>query len=1048
MTTEELILPYKLEQHLTEICNSSATYKNLLSVWNINKKMCQDVLNTVVMNYPHYTNHDVSHCEAIITNIEMLLGEKVIRALSPTDTWLLLQAAYLHDIGMVIECKKIEQNWESKEFQEYLHEMEDSNDDSMAKNAKFINSLGDKLGKKENVSSWPVHVRNAVTLLIAEYYRRQHAETSGSYVKDMGSMFHLDFSFNNLIQELLIQLLGDIICLHTQSGRKILDLDYRTNGFNADYAHPRFIAQMLRMGDLLDADNNRFNSTNEFVFGEIPDSSKSHWEKHKSARHILITPDIIEYRADCESEQVYRETRNFLSWLKEEVEFWALNWKAIMPKNINGSAPKLGKCELLLNGVPDIQGLSDLQFSISPEKAFEVIEGADIYDDKAVFLREIIQNALDACKLQLWRDLLEGRYKSWIDKNVKNVKELQPFEIEKGVFNNYGIEVNLYDYDNDHIKIVVKDNGIGLSVEQLKKICNVGVSYLDDKKRKAEIESMPLWLRPTAGFGIGLQSVFLVANEFEIFSKAAGEEGIYAKVTSRRRNGYVQVSRSDKLRSQGTEVHVVVPRNLDINVETSKYIKTEYDPFSNKENVIYYKIWDMLHTTIEKTYFPVTVSFNDVTNTIQAESFEELKKSISNERYMFRMLPEYGMEIWDKQTYTKFYIALANEYYIEESSYFFKGMKLESHIFLEPPGVIMDIDFYGLDAKKTLTLNRKQIKKEARNKISEISDLAVQFYFTEIEESLLMEKEGRNDEEINQIYTYWCTFSLPKKLELLSTYKNTFEKVNKCVNVLEKNSENGFIERKINFKEVMVRLNQTLIISNLDDYTQYGYDSIRLSVDTIKQIVNKNKVPFPMIVVDKNFTEQLNCSFFEKIIFIPEGKGLLMGLPTSEKIKLPIAVDEKTNKYLVKQLLKPSKLQGLYIFGRVSTRRYAIATKEYEPICTSQVPFGISGMIHESTSYIISPVTIKQWETNKNLEENKFVEMICSCKEFLNLVDYVYEHQLEAGKYMKQKIKEEYERLIREQYRIMKEDESENEAKNEHEKDAESHGEKERDKEN
>lgn len=105
-------------------------------------------------------------------------------------------------------------------------------------------------------------------------------------------------------------------------------------------------------------------------------------------------------------------------------------------------------------------------------------------------------------------------------------------------------------------------------------------------------------------------------------------------------------------------------------------------------------------------------------------------------------------------------------------------------------------------------------------------------------------------------------------------------------------------------------------------------------------------------------------------------------------------------------------------------------------------------MIHESTSYIISPVTIKQWETNKNLEENKFVEMICSCKEFLNLVDYVYEHQLEAGKYMKQKIKEEYERLIREQYRIMKEDESENEAKNEHEKDAESHGEKERDKEN
>ena len=101
---ERRLLSYKLEQHLVEVCNNS-TYADLLSVWNINKKMCQDVLSTVVMNYPHYTKHDISHCEAIITNIEMLLGEDAIRALSPTDTWLLLHAAYLHDIGMAVECK-------------------------------------------------------------------------------------------------------------------------------------------------------------------------------------------------------------------------------------------------------------------------------------------------------------------------------------------------------------------------------------------------------------------------------------------------------------------------------------------------------------------------------------------------------------------------------------------------------------------------------------------------------------------------------------------------------------------------------------------------------------------------------------------------------------------------------------------------------------------------------------------------------------------------------------------------------------------------------
>lgn len=284
MTKDNIVLPYKLEQHLTEICKENPTYINLLSVWNINKKMCQDALSTVVINYPHYTRHDVSHCEAIITNIEMLLGEEAIRLLSPTDTWLLLHAAYLHDIGMVIECKRIEDNWESKEFQDYLHAAENSLDDSLAENAKLINSFEEKRDKGKSVLAWPVRVRYAVTLLIADYYRKEHAVDSRSYLEDMGNAFHIDLGYNGLIQQRLINLLADIAYLHTESNDKLLELDYRTNGFNADYAHPRFLAQMLRMGDLLDADNNRFNASNEIVFGEIPESSRNHWEKHMSAR--------------------------------------------------------------------------------------------------------------------------------------------------------------------------------------------------------------------------------------------------------------------------------------------------------------------------------------------------------------------------------------------------------------------------------------------------------------------------------------------------------------------------------------------------------------------------------------------------------------------------------------------------------------------------------------------------------------------------------------------------------------------------------------------
>lgn len=1020
---ERRLLSYKLEQHLVEVCNNS-TYANLLSVWNINKKMCQDVLSTVVMNYPHYTKHDISHCEAIITNIEMLLGEDAIRVLSPTDTWLLLHAAYLHDIGMAVECKKIEENWESKEFQDYLHELENSNDDSLAENAKFINSLGDKLGEKEDVIAWPVRVRYAVILLIADYYRRQHAEDSKAYIKHMGSAFQIDLGSNGLIQQRLIMLLGDIVCLHTESSQKILDLDYRTNGFNADYAHPRFLAQMLRMGDLLDADNNRFNPVNESVFGEIPESSKTHWEKHASARHILITPDIIEYRADCSKLEVYRETRVFLSWLKEEVNFWALNWKNIMPETIKGSAPRLGKCELLLDGVPDIQGLSDLRFSISPEKAFEVIEGSNIYEDRFVFLREVIQNALDACKIQLWRDISEGRYESWISRTGDG--EVQPFEIKKKVFKNYKVEVRLSDYNDDDLKIVIKDNGIGLSAEQLKKICDVGVSYSGDKRRKEEIESMPLWLRPTAGFGIGLQSIFLIAESFEIYSKSSVEEGIHARVESRRRNGYVQITKSNELKSQGTEIHIIIPRNLDfkfaLSGNTYEYIEKCYDPFSGRKDLLYYKIWDVLRETMGGTYFPVQLFFgDDLVDTIKPHVFKELKDCSSTKRYMFKRVSGYEMELWDTGTCARMHISLQEEYELYNNRYLFKGMEMQANSRLMARGIWFDADFYGLDTKKTLALDRKRIRNEAINEINEIVNSAIHFFLDEIEKTLLGEKKDRKKADYNQIYTYWCIVSLEKKMELLEKYKQVFQKVEMKVAVLKNKENNGFSKAELDFKEVVADLQKTAAIQNLSLYMEHKAFTERVNKKLIISILNKKPIPFSMVIIDKNFTEVINSSDCSKIMTISEGDNVLYLVTYSTKKKeLPEMENSETKDYLLSTLLTGNRSSLHYGLHGGSMRRFITGVREYEPLCTTEVPFGIDGEWYHSIGYIISPVTISQWESNKHLGAGDFVDSVCAGEEFINLVDYVYLHQIEEKKYSKEEITNHYKGFIEEIYTINK----------------------------
>ena len=816
----------------------------------------------------------------------------------------------------------------------------------------------------------------------------------------------------------MILLLADIVCLHTKSSKKVLDLDYRTNGFNADYVHPRFLAQMLRMGDLLDVDNNRFNTTNETVFGEIPESSKNHWEKHMSARHMLITPDIIEYRADCSKPEVYRETRFFLSWLKEEIEFWTLNWKNIMPENIKGSAPRLGTCELLLNGVPDIQGLSDLRFTISSEKAFEVIEGANIYDDKFIFLRELIQNALDACKIQLWRDILENRYKAWIVQNNKS--EIQPFDIEHKVYENYEIKVILCSYSDTHFEIVIKDNGTGLSAEQFKQICNVGTSYLGNKSRKKEVSDMPLWIRPTAGFGIGLQSIFLIAEEFEIYSKSSGNEGIYARVSSGRKNGYVQISTSDKLKCQGTEIHVVLPRDLEFKYSlggnTYNYIERNYDPFSEEKTLLYYKIWDVFRDTMWNTYFPIQLYFeNELVETIEPQHFQKLEKCDKKKRYHYFIDSDYSMELWDNNTCTKMKIYLQEAYRQYNNRHYFKGMETDK-VRLETKGIWYEVDFYGLDTKKTLSLDRKRIKKEALKQIQEILDSAIHFYLEVVEETLFAKKEERTEKEYNQIYTYWCICSVKKKKELLSKYQEIFKNITVDVDVLEKNGS-VYQNVKIDFKQVMSDLNDMATIKNLSTFMKRKTFEECVNIELIKNILDTQGVTFTIVVVDKNFTEVLSFLYSEKIAVVSAGDGYMyLTVHSIQENKLPHTLDAKSKKFLLSSMLKRNKSTHRYGFISPSMRRYIMGIADYETICTSVVPFGVDGEWYRSIGYIIAPFTVEQWENNRHLSIDEFEKTICESKEFQNLISYTFEHQMQGGKYSREDIRKRYIDLIRELY--------------------------------
>lgn len=128
-----------------------------------------------------------------------------------------------------------------------------------------------------------------------------------------------------------------------------------------------------------------------------------------------------------------------------------------------------------------------------------------IYTNKEIFLRELISNASDAV------DKLY--FKSLTDSSI---------EVEK---DDLSIHVS---FDKDARVIVVSDNGIGMTKDELDK--NLGtIAHSDSQEFKSEnAESQGADVDIIGQFGVGFYSSFMVAKSVRVVSRAYGEEEAYA----------------------------------------------------------------------------------------------------------------------------------------------------------------------------------------------------------------------------------------------------------------------------------------------------------------------------------------------------------------------------------------------------------------------------------------------------------------------------------------------------------------------------------------
>jgi hypothetical protein len=187
-----------------------------------------------------------------------------------------------------------------------------------------------------------------------------------------------------------------------------------------------------------------------------------------------------------------------------------------------------------------------LRFQIAEEKIREFLIGRQLYGDPSLAIRELYQNALDACR---WRATRQ-RYLELTDKHPGPWTGLIQFR--------EGTD------DGGRPYIECEDNGVGMDLNTIKHVfANAGERFVygqDFRADQADWDIVHLRMVPNSQFGIGVFSYFMLADEIILTTRhqdrygVAEKQGYEVRIVSS--GSLFQVKPASDLTAAGTRVRL------------------------------------------------------------------------------------------------------------------------------------------------------------------------------------------------------------------------------------------------------------------------------------------------------------------------------------------------------------------------------------------------------------------------------------------------------------------------------------------------------------
>lgn len=687
----------RIEKRLKFLAEQNPNYSLLWAQWEFDKKLLSRALNTVSRDFPHYSLHDSSHSSTIITQIEKVIEPNIDR-LSATDCWLILEACYWHDAGMIITNEEKKRLLNDPNFYFYLKEVSEGGGELAAHAAEIIGF------KKENDIAKALNISNSLTFIIADFFRKIHAERSGLNVNEPLRV-NIYSPRTSLIPQRLFNFVSQIVQCHGKEPQEILSLAKYNDGMDAeDYAHPRYVAALLRIGDLLDIDDGRFCPTLLANIGSVPKSSLDHQEKHASIKHLLINNDVIEIRAECEQYGAYQAQQSWFDYIQKEFDYQKRVWNEIVPENDYRALPTIGFLSCIIRGYVAIDGEIP-KITLNSERVYEYITGSQIYSERYPFVREVIQNSIDATIYKLWSDLIDSE-------DIINLSEIYKRNIFNEKLSNYTIEIKCSEVQNGHGSLqdcfYVKDSGTGMSLDDIKKILIVGSESVTERKNINR--NVPDWGKPSGYFGIGLQTVFKLCDKVIIKTKKTDNPCFIIEVINNNGKGFdILINETVDRKFEGTELTALFERK-ELNSHNysdihQDILKDFFDPLLLNDNSIFQH--SLLHTLkVDFDSTPIQLKFNGVKLEKKDLSGHDNKRSNNLKISDFELGVDCNLHVHVEQ----------NQYSIIEYKY--KGVEFDT------PRPVMGlsgyIDIFKNNAGYWLTIDRKKGRSDKEEEIFSI----------------------------------------------------------------------------------------------------------------------------------------------------------------------------------------------------------------------------------------------------------------------------------------------------------------------------------------